>query len=45
VAWKRVLIFTLGFDASALIARFIERKIKGTEELVLMSGMRRILIK
>jgi len=42
---KRVLIFILGFDASALIACSIEIEIKATEELVLMSGMKRILIK
>jgi hypothetical protein len=42
---KRVLNFELGFDASAVIARFIEREIKATEELVLMSGMKRILVK
>jgi CRISPR locus-related DNA-binding protein len=33
---KRVLIFTLGFDASAVIAPFTEIKVKGTEELVFL---------
>lgn len=33
---KRILIFTLGFDASAVIARFTEIEVKGTEELVFL---------
>ena len=44
-AEKRVLIFRLGFDASALIVRFIKREIKAIEELVLISDMKTILIK
>lgn len=33
---KSVLIFTLGFDASAVIARFTEIEVKGTEEFVFL---------
>jgi hypothetical protein len=33
---KRILIFTLGFDASAVIALFTEIEVKGTEELVFL---------
>ncbi|HET7284027.1 MAG TPA: hypothetical protein VFI70_05025 [Nitrososphaeraceae archaeon] len=31
-----VLIFTLGFDASSVMARFTEMEVKGTEELVFL---------
>jgi CRISPR locus-related DNA-binding protein len=33
---RRILIFTLGFDASAVIARFSEIDIKGTELVFLV---------